>query len=100
MLSFRQRLLVTLERRVGLAVQLIGLAQVAGDLLLAGAEDVAYLRQRKLGHEQVKQQEGDRQPEQLRRKPRQVELGQAALRRVRGLSGRDGEESGQYQSRC
>src|SRR5204862_896517 len=63
-----KRLLVSRKSDIGFALELLGLGEVAADAIMPRLKDCADLRQRDPRQDDVERREGNRQPEQLRRK--------------------------------
>ncbi len=84
-----QRLLVVLDRRLGLVLQRRGLREVALDGLVAVGQHRCHARQRHLAHQQVEQREEDHQPEDLGGEGMRVHRREAAVAafRARALGG-------------
>jgi hypothetical protein len=75
------RSLIAGDGRFGRIAQARGLAQVARDAALAVVQHLGHPRQGQARHDQIKQPEADREPDELRR-----EIGDIQLRHARPLS--------------
>ena len=81
-----QRLLVGGERGIGLRLEALGRVEIALHAVAPLLDHLADARQRHVGEDQVEDDEGERQPHELRREVARIELRQAPrllLMRVR-----------------